>query len=146
MFGEKTMQVDVFISHHVATCGHIAEAIANKLESMGIRCWYCGRDIQGGDYATEIMMALNSCKVFLLILNRAASESQHVLNELDAATVRLTKSEPITIMPFVVAGEEITLAAQYYLRRHHWIDAINPPMYVRIEELANAGKISYYDK
>ncbi len=131
------MQVDVFISHHVSTCGHIAEAITNKLESMGVRCWYCGRDIQGGDYATEIMMALNSCKVFLLILNRAASESQHVLNELDAATVRLTKQEPITIMPFVVTGEEITLAAQYYLRRHHWIDAINPPMYVRIEELAN---------
>ena len=130
------MNVDVFISHHVKTSGHIAQAIANKLESMGIRCWYCGRDMTGGDYATNIMLALNSCKVFLLILNRAASESEHVLNELDAATVRLTKHEPVTILPFVVSGEEITLAAQYYLRRHHWIDAITPPMYARIDALA----------
>lgn len=130
------MNVDVFISHHTNSSRHIVEAIANKLESIGIRCWHSSRDIVGGDYATSIMQALTTCRIFLLVLNRPASESAHVLNELEIATGRLGKKEDLAIVPFHIADEEIALAAQYYLRRHHWIDAMTPPMYQRVEELA----------
>ena len=129
------MNVDVFISHHTDSSRHIVAAVANQLESMGIRCWYSSRDIIGGDYASSIMQALTSCKVFLLVLNRPASESAHVLNELEIATNRLSKREEVAIVPFHIADDEIALAAQYYLRRHHWIDAMTPPMYQRVEEL-----------
>lgn len=131
------MNVDVFISHHTDSSRHIVEAISNKLESMEIRCWHSCRDIAGGDYASSIMQALESCKIFLLVLNRPASESAHVLNELEIATGRLSRKENVSIVPFHVADEDIAPAARYYIQRHHWIDAVSPPMYKRIEELAD---------
>lgn len=128
------MNIDVFISHHTKSSLHIVEGIVNKLEAVGIRCWYAPRDTEGA-YASSIAKALNSCSVFLLILNRAASESFHVLNEIDMAAKRLTRNEDVKIIPFHVADDEIGADAQYYLGRIHWIDAMTPPMYQRIDEL-----------
>lgn len=130
------MNIDVFVSHHTKSSLHIVEGIVNKLESNGIRCWYAPRDTEGA-YASSIARALNSCSVFLLILNRPASESVHVLNEIDMACKRLTRNEDVKIIPFHVADEEIGEDAQYYLGRLHWIDAMTPPMYQRIDELVS---------
>ncbi len=130
------MNVDVFISHHTASSLHIVEAIANKLESFGVRCWYAPRDTSSS-YASSITQAISKCSVFLLILNKPSSESVHVLNEIDFVTKRLTKKEPVNIIPFHVADEEISPDAQYYLGRLHWIDAMTPPMYLRIDELVD---------
>ena len=108
------MDIDVFVSHHTSSSLHIVEGIVNKLESVGIRCWYAPRDTKG-TYASSIAKALNSCQVFLLILNKPASESFHVLNEIDMVTKRLTKGESVNILPFHVADDEIGEDAQYYL-------------------------------
>ena len=129
------MNADVFISHHTNSSRHIVEAISNKLESMGIRCWHSGKDLHGGDFASSIMSALESCKIFLLVLNRPASQSAHVLNELEIVTDRLGRQEDVVILPFHVADEEISPAAKYYIKRHHWIDAMDPPMWQRVDEL-----------
>lgn len=128
------MSVDVFISYHTNSSLHIVEAIVNKLESGGVRCWYAPRDTEGA-YAGIIAKAIFACKVFLLILNKPASESPHVLNELDLVTKRLAKKEDVSIVPFHTADDDITDEAQYYLGRMHWIDAVTPPMYKRIDEL-----------
>lgn len=128
------MNIDVFVSHHTSTSLHIVEGIVNKLESVGIRCWYAPRDTEDA-YASSIARALESCAVFLLILNRPASESFHVLNEIDMVTKRLVKGEDVKILPFHVADDEIGADAQYYLGRLHWIDAMTPPMYKRVDEL-----------
>jgi len=130
------MNVDVFVSHHTSSSLHIVEGIVNKLESMGVRCWYAPRDTEG-DYATSIAAAINHCKIFLLVLNRSASESFHVLNELDMVCNRLIKTADVKILPFHVADEEIGDAARYYIGRMHWIDAMTPPMYQRVNELVN---------
>ncbi|HIT57760.1 MAG TPA: TIR domain-containing protein [Candidatus Galloscillospira stercoripullorum] len=128
------MEIDVFISHHTASSLHIVEGIANKLEADGVRCWYAPRNTEGA-YASSIVKAINSCAIFLLILNRQASESIHVLNEIDMVSRRLTRSEDVKVIPFHVADDEIGEDAQYYLGRLHWIDAMTPPMYKRIDEL-----------
>ena len=128
------MTVDVFISYHTDSSLHIVEAIVNKLEAGGVRCWYAPRDTEGA-YAGIIAKAISACKVFLLILNKPASESPHVLNELDLVTKRLAKKEDVSIVPFHTADDDITDEAQYYLGRMHWIDAVTPPMYQRIDEL-----------
>ena len=94
------MEIDVFVSHHTASSLHIVEGIVNKLESQGIRCWYAPRDTEGA-YASSIVKAINSCSVFLLILNRPASLSVHVLNEIDMVSKRLTRSEDVKISPFM---------------------------------------------
>ena len=129
------MEIDVFVSHHTSSSLHIVEAIVNQLESNGVRCWYAPRDTEGS-YAGSIARAINACSVFLLILNRPASESVHVLNEIDMVTKRLTKKENVSLIPFHVADDEIAEDAQYYLGRLHWIDAMTPPMYQRVDELA----------
>ncbi len=128
------MNIDVFISHHTDSSLHIVEAIVNKLESNGIKCWYAPRNTED-DYAGSIARAIKQCKVFLLILNKDASESVHVLNELNAVTKRLTKKEEVHILPFHTADDEISDEADYYVGRMHWIDAMTPPMYKRIDEL-----------
>lgn len=130
------MNIDVFISHHTSSSLHIVEGIANKLETSGLRCWYAPRNTQD-TYANSISQALQSCKVFLLILNKPASESFHVLNEIDMISKRLVKGESVHIVPFHTADDDISQDAQYYLGRMHWIDAMTPPMYKRIDELAN---------
>jgi len=130
------MGIDVFISHHTASSGSIVKSIAAKLEACGIHCWYSDQNIHGGDYAGKIMEALEQCRVFLLVLNRPASESPHVLNELEEITGRLAKKEDVTILPFHVADEEISPSARYYIKRHRWVEATNPPMWKRVEELA----------
>ena len=130
------MNIDVFISHHTSSSLHIVEGIANKLEASGLRCWYAPRDTQDA-YAGSISSALQSCSVFLLILNKPSSESFHVLNEIDMISKRLVKGESVHIVPFHTADDDISPDAQYYLGRLHWLDAMTPPMYKRIEELVD---------
>lgn len=125
---------DVFISHHTDSSLHIVKAIVNKLESNGVKCWYAPRDTEGG-YAGSIASAIENCKVFLLILNKNASESPHVLNELNLVTERLSKKEEVNIIPFHISDDDISAEAKYYIGRMHWIDAMTPPMYERVDEL-----------
>lgn len=128
------MNIDVFVSYHTESSLKIIESIVNKLEANSIKCWYAPRDTED-DYAGSISKAINDCKVFLLILNKDASESPHVLNELNKVTKRLSKKEEIHVIPFHVADNEISEAADYYIGRMHWIDAMTPPLERRIEEL-----------
>lgn len=113
---------DVFISyqHESKT---IADNMVSVLESNRIRCWYAPRDVVG-DYATSIVEAIQSCKVFVLILNANASESPHVLNEVEIAYKRILESD-LTIVPFKLDEGEISMAMEYYIKRLHWIDASN---------------------
>ncbi len=133
-------KIDVFISHHTKTCLEVTEAICNKLESLKIRVWYAPRDTIDS-YARSIVNAINQCNVFVLILNKASSFSEDVLNEINIAVERLRNGEKISILPFHITDEEISSDAKYYIGRMHWIDAITPPMQDRIHELAS--KICY---
>lgn len=130
------MNNDVFISHHTDSSLNIVKAIVNKLESNGVKCWYAPRDTEG-DYAGSIANAIENCKIFLLILNKNASESPHVLNELNLVTERLSKREEVNIMPFHISDDDISAKAKYYIGRMHWIDAMTPPMYRRVDELVD---------
>lgn len=130
------MNNDVFISHHTDSSLHIVKAIVNKLESNGVKCWYAPRDTEG-DYAGSIASAIENCKVFLLILNKDSSESPHVLNELALVTKRLSKKEEVSIIPFHISDNDISREARYFLERFHWIDAMTPPMYQRVDELVD---------
>ena len=38
------MQIDVFVSYHTESSRTIVEAIVNKLEHDGVRCWYAPLD------------------------------------------------------------------------------------------------------
>jgi len=130
------MSVDVFISYHSNSSRHIAADIEKKLEKEGISCWSSGTDLISGAYVARIMEAIGQCRVFLLVLNRASSESIHVLNELEAVSNRLAAKEDVVLLPFQIENEEISESAKYYIQRHHWMDATVGAMEHHVEELA----------
>ena len=90
------MDIDVFVSHHTDSSINIVKAIVNQLESCGVRCWYAPRDTVDV-YSTSIVKAISKCKIFLLILNKPASESEHVLSELELVFARITRKEEVSI-------------------------------------------------
>lgn len=144
---ETGMAIDIFISYHTETSLQIVKEITKKLESNGIKCWYSDRDSQGA-YADSIVRAIEECRVFILVLNKDASESPHVLNELDVVTKRLAKKEMVDIIPFHIADNDISRGASYYIERWDWIDATIPPLEQRIIELVDriASIINKRDK
>jgi len=131
------MGIDVFISYHTSSSSHITKAICNSLEAAGIRCWYAPRDTIGA-YANSITSAISACKIFVIVLNREASFSEDVLNEMELAFERVRNKEKVAILPFHISSEEISGDAKYYLRRMHWIDAINQPLEESINNLKKA--------
>ena len=137
------MEIDVFISHHTSSSLHIVEAIVNKLEGIGIRCWYAPRNTEGA-YAGSIAEAINSCRVFLLILNKPSSYSFDVLNEINMVSERLRDAQDVVVIPFHTAdsNEELGKDMKYYIGRMHWIDAMTPPLFDRIDELVQKISIS----
>lgn len=130
------MNIDVFVSYHMKSSEFIVRDIVGKLEASGLRCWYADRDTKD-DYADSIVQALDSCSVFVLVLNKPASESSHVLNEINAIHERLASGEAVHIIPFHIADDrkELSRGARYYLGRINWIEAVEPPMYQRVQEL-----------
>ena len=68
------MQHEVFISYHRNSSAELVEHIVAALESHGIKCWYAPRDVDSS-YAGDIVKAINTCKVFLLVMNEQSSHS-----------------------------------------------------------------------
>ena len=102
---------DVFISYHEnANTENIVRRIAEKLEESGISCWYAGRDSLPGFYAKDIGQEIQSCKVFLLILNEEANQSRDVLSEVSFAF-----NHDVTILPFRVDDCALDDDLLYYL-------------------------------
>ena len=130
------MNYDVFISYHTKSAKHITEAVCNELESRKIRCWYAPRNTMD-EYAGSIANVINNSKIFLLILNKEASDSFDCLNEINLACDRIRNGEQVHIVPFQIDDKDISGDAKSYLGRFHWIDAITPPLEKRIKELSD---------
>src|ERR1700730_7726882 len=77
---------DVFVSY-ASPDAVIANALCSALEAAGIACWIAPRDVRPGDfYADAIVQAINQCPAFVLILSQVATESPHVLREVERAS------------------------------------------------------------
>lgn len=123
---------DVFISYEHESKS-IADNVVSVLESHRIRCWYAPRDVIG-DYATSIVDAIQSSKVLVLILSKTASESPHVLNEVEIAYEQVIQGN-LTIIPFKIDDESMSRAMEYYVKRLHWIDATSKSLENAIDSL-----------
>lgn len=113
----------VFISHssHDAS---IARHICDELERYDISCWIAPRDVVGGrPYAEEIVQAIKSSKVLLLVASSAINSSEQILNEIEIA-VNYSK----LILPFKIDSVIYNDSYKYYLNRKHWIEAVPDPI------------------
>ncbi len=100
------MSKDVFISYKSEEFG-IATEIYERLNKNGVSAWMAPQDIPGGSsYAMEITNAIKNCKIFLLVLSKAAQTSQWIPKEIDNAI-----NEKKLILPFMV--EKCTLNAEF---------------------------------
>ena len=91
------MSKDVFISYKSDEFG-IASYIYEELKRNGISAWMAPQDIPGGSsYAMEITKAIKECRIFLLVLSKAAQTSQWIPKEIDNAI-----NEKKLILPFMV--------------------------------------------
>ena len=126
------MEHDVFISYsHKDT--NIADAICNRLESNGIRCWYAPRNIQPGhEWAEDILLALGESKVMVLVFTDSSNNSTQVKREVSAAI-----SNGVTIIPFKCTISQPTGSMQYYLSTLHWMDAMTDSLEASIAKLSD---------
>lgn len=106
----KTSHHDVFISY-AHNDKPIADAICASLESEGIRCWIAPRDVTPGkDYASEIIDAIDSSRIMIMVFSSNSNNSTHVIKELDRA---ISKVE--SIIPFRIEDVPLSKSMIYYL-------------------------------
>ena len=126
------MAHDVFISYSTAD-KLAADAVCAKVEGRGIRCWVAPRDILPGmDWSDAIIDALNSCRVFVLLLSAASNDSEQVKRELQVAV-----GKGIPILPVRMEEFPLSKHMQYFIGTPHWLDAMTPPLEKHLQKLAD---------
>ena len=111
---------DIFISYSTRD-RESAEAVCTTLEAAGMRCWIAPRDgVPGTSYAALLVDAISQSRLVLLLFSQAANDSDAVLNELELAANR-----SIPVLPVRIERIEPQGAAEFYLRRRHWLDAFD---------------------
>lgn len=128
------MKLEVFISYHSDTSSDIARNIVDKLEERGIGCWFAERD-SVAHYAGAIIRAIEKCSVVVVLVNKEASFSRHILTETSLAF----NNEGKSLVPFMLPGhyKELSHDMQYYLETVNRIDGRTPEMSDRIDELVD---------
>ena len=108
---------EVFISYHDEDgMGELAEKIADRLDEVGISCWCARRDMPfGEDFAREIPSQIDSCKVFLVLLDENVYNSDHVENEVGIAFSRRNKQRNLKIIPLEIGNFQRESWIRYYL-------------------------------
>jgi hypothetical protein len=97
----------------------VAKQVLEYLEKNDIDCWIAPRNIMAGKhYASSILDAIKSSKVFFLLFSPYSNISEQCLKEVDRAV-----NAKIPIIPFRLEEHSPTEAMEYYLCNTHWLDA-----------------------
>ena len=122
---------DVFIGH-AHKDKSVADAICEKLESAGVRCWIAGRDISAGeDWTAATWNAFGSSRVMVLLLSENANSAPHIQREIAHAfyTRRI-------IIPLRLTNTLPRRDFLFYLGNVRWFDAFDAPAEQYLDALA----------
>ena len=129
------MESKVFISH-ASKDKATADAVCQRLESAGIKCWIAPRDIKAGsDWTEGIIEGIDSCQVFVLVFSEAANGSEHVRREVAKAF-----SLGLAVIPFRIENVVPHGSLAYFLGTVHWLDAITAPLDQHLSALTERVK------
>lgn len=127
---------DVFISYHAEStgqksAGQLVPKIAAALNKAGISCWYAERDAAFGRYASDIVNAINICKIFLLILEQGSNKSLYVEAEVNLAFGRMSRDRQNniqSILPVIFKVDDCVVSGsmQLYTSIFHITDGTHP--------------------
>ena len=111
------MEKNIFVSY--SSCdADAAHEIVEYLESKGKQCWIAPRDIPpGADWAEAIMEAVINSKTMILVFSSKVNTSVQVRREVEHAVASQTE-----LIPIKLDSSEPTLALQYYISSHQWIE------------------------
>ena len=110
--------MNIFISHSSVNAG-LAQKLCKDIEDAGHKCFIAPRDIRlGHEYASEIVIGIDSSDVMVLLLSKEANESPHILREVERA---VSKSIPIIL--YKLEEVELSKSMEYFLMTHQWINA-----------------------
>ena len=89
------MNHEVFISYSNKD-KNVADAIVNRFESSGLKCWYAPRDINpGSEWAESIVEAIKASKKMILIFTDYSNASKQVVREVETAI-----NSGVVVIPF----------------------------------------------
>src|ERR1700684_1314015 len=116
------MARQIFISYSQADRDCAFELVAH-LESRGIECWVAPRDIApSADWASEIMDAISSARVMILVFSASSNDSPQGRRELRRAV-----HNQLAILPFRIENVLPSKSLEFFLSTQHWMDAYTPP-------------------
>ena len=112
----------VFISYSQADRDCAFELVA-RLEEQGIECWVAPRDIApSADWAAEIMDAISSARVMILVFSASSNLSPQVRREVERAV-----HKQLSILPFRIQDVLPSKSLEFFLSTQHWMDAFPAP-------------------
>jgi hypothetical protein len=116
-------QRPIFVSYSQSD-REVAMELLGAVEAAGLECWVAPRDVApGADWAAEIVDAIATARVMVLVFSASANTSPQVRREVERAVHR-----EVMVLPFRVAHILPTGSLEYFLGSQHWFDAFPPPM------------------
>src|ERR1700722_9134186 len=116
------MARDVFISYSQPDHDCAFELVA-RLEGHGVDCWIAPRDIApSADWAAEIVDAISSARVMILVYSANSNLSPQVRREVERAV-----HKQLSILPFRIEDVPPSKSLEFFLSAQHWMDAFQPP-------------------
>ncbi|MBQ2653809.1 MAG: toll/interleukin-1 receptor domain-containing protein [Methanobrevibacter sp.] len=130
------MAHDVFISY--STKDKVtADAICHILEENDMKCWIAPRNISSGQpYAEEILNAIKTTKIVVLVFSSNSQASQFVQKE-----INLSFSNGKPIISFVIDESLPQGDLEFYLKTNHWLDAYPEPEVVFSKLVTDASRL-----
>lgn len=125
---------DIFISYNTKD-QTIAEEIYKRLKNEGFHCFLATEDLNGTDWAGDIVEALEDARGFVIIISQNSVASNEVLKEVTLAT-RYSQY----IFPFMLEDVRMERKMEYHLAPFQWISAVIPPMEMRLQDLVSRVK------
>ena len=122
----------VFVSYSQAD-REPAFGIVSRMEAAGIDCWIAPRDVTpAADWAAEIVEAIASARVMVLVFSSNTNDSPQVRREVERAV-----HHRVAVLPFRIENVLPSKSLEYFLSSQHWLDAYPPPLephYARLAE------------
>ena len=88
----------------------MADAVCHYLEQERIRCWIAPRDVRlGTNFAEEIVNAIPTCKVMVIIFSVNSNSSKQVMRELELALNYDLIVIPVRIEDILPTGGHVLL-------------------------------------
>ena len=116
------MAREVFISYSQPD-HDCAFALVARLEQQGIDCWIAPRDIApSADWAAEIMDAISSARIMILVYSANSNLSPQVRREVERAV-----HKQLSILTFRIENVPPSKSLEFFLSAQHWMDAFPPP-------------------